>query len=212
MRWRCMAAPCVTSRTEPAMRPAPVEAPVARRTGWNIKWVGVAGGSGGGTELANYGAWAVSDPLTKDLKTTTARRHVRPQPDARQGVLHVRRGTRNLLFRVAAGPGRRGGGLPLFRRGRGGSSAGRLLQSGRLVCYYLSLGPGPNEGGSTKWSNHHVSFRDDGKALQPLHPTQQGRRGVAVARRHANAGSVAARQSDRRRTGGGTSPVPGVRA
>ena len=43
------------------------------QAGWNIKWVAVAAGSGGGSELANYGSWAVSDPLTSDLKTSTAR-------------------------------------------------------------------------------------------------------------------------------------------
>src|SRR5262249_12538486 len=43
------------------------------QTGWNIRWIDVAGGAGGGTELANLGYWAVSDPLTSDLRTGTAR-------------------------------------------------------------------------------------------------------------------------------------------
>ena len=43
------------------------------QTGWNIKWVRAAAGAAGGSELADYGSWAVSDPLTQDLKTTTAR-------------------------------------------------------------------------------------------------------------------------------------------
>ena len=43
------------------------------QTGWNIKRVNVAAGAGGGSELANLGSWAVSDPLTSDLKTATAR-------------------------------------------------------------------------------------------------------------------------------------------
>ncbi|MGO4478596.1 hypothetical protein AB4Z32_20305 [Massilia sp. 2TAF26] len=43
------------------------------QTGWNIKWVRAASGAGGGSELADYGSWAVSDPLTQDLKTATAR-------------------------------------------------------------------------------------------------------------------------------------------
>jgi hypothetical protein len=33
------------------------------QTGWNIKWVDIASGGGGGSELANIGEWAVSDPL-----------------------------------------------------------------------------------------------------------------------------------------------------
>src|SRR5262249_19141960 len=41
------------------------------QTGWNIKWVDIASGAGGGSELANIGSWAVSDPLTDDLKTGT---------------------------------------------------------------------------------------------------------------------------------------------
>ena len=33
----------------------------------------MAAGAAGGSELANVGSWAVSDPLTSDLKTATAR-------------------------------------------------------------------------------------------------------------------------------------------
>jgi hypothetical protein len=43
------------------------------QTGWTIKWVNVAAGAAGGSELADLGSWAVSDALTSDLKTTTAR-------------------------------------------------------------------------------------------------------------------------------------------
>jgi hypothetical protein len=43
------------------------------QVGWNIKWVDVASGAGGGSELANLGYWAVGDALTDDLKTSTAR-------------------------------------------------------------------------------------------------------------------------------------------
>jgi hypothetical protein len=61
------------------------------QTGWNIKWVRAASGAGGGSELADYGSWAVSDPLTQDLKTDDRARHVQPQHHARHLVLHVRR-------------------------------------------------------------------------------------------------------------------------
>jgi hypothetical protein len=101
------------------------------QTGWNIKWVGVAGGSGGGTELANYGAWAVADPLTSDLKTSTAR-DVRPQPDARRVVLHVCGRQGSFVLVPASGAGRRGGRLPLLRR-CGGQRWRELLQSFGLV-------------------------------------------------------------------------------
>lgn len=43
------------------------------QTGWNIKWVASAAGSGGGSELADAGSWAISEPLVQDLRTTTAR-------------------------------------------------------------------------------------------------------------------------------------------
>ncbi|HNF98878.1 MAG TPA: hypothetical protein PK493_16390, partial [Pseudomonadota bacterium] len=43
------------------------------QTGWNIKWVRVASGASGGSELADAGSWASSEQLTQDLVTTTAR-------------------------------------------------------------------------------------------------------------------------------------------
>jgi hypothetical protein len=43
------------------------------QTGWNIKWVNIAGGAGGGSELADVGDWAISEPLVSDLKTSSAR-------------------------------------------------------------------------------------------------------------------------------------------
>src|SRR5215213_6309683 len=42
------------------------------QNGWNIKWVDVASGAGGGSELADNGEWATSDPIVGDLVTTTA--------------------------------------------------------------------------------------------------------------------------------------------
>jgi hypothetical protein len=45
----------------------------ATQVGWNIKWVDIASGAGGGSELANMGDWATSEPLTSDLVTSTAR-------------------------------------------------------------------------------------------------------------------------------------------
>lgn len=40
------------------------------QTGWNIKWVDIAAGAAGGSDL---GDWALSEPLVSDPKTTTAR-------------------------------------------------------------------------------------------------------------------------------------------
>jgi len=55
---------------------AGVCAPLAgggQQTGWNIKWVRSAGGSAGGSELADAGAWAISEPLVQDQRVATAR-------------------------------------------------------------------------------------------------------------------------------------------
>lgn len=43
------------------------------QTGWNIRWVDIAGGAAGGSELADDGKWAISEQLVQDLVTTTAR-------------------------------------------------------------------------------------------------------------------------------------------
>ena len=45
----------------------------ATQTGWNIRWVMVAAGAAGGTELADAGAWTTGEPLARDLRTSTAR-------------------------------------------------------------------------------------------------------------------------------------------
>jgi hypothetical protein len=61
------------------------------QVGWNIKWVDVASGAGGGSELADMGEWAVSDELTIDLKTANAR------------SLYNHNTTRNYWFYMFAG-------------------------------------------------------------------------------------------------------------
>jgi hypothetical protein len=145
------------------------------QTGWNIKWVGVAGGSGGGTELANYGAWAVSDPLTADLKTTTARA-MYDHNQTRDKVFYMYAGARGTSYSALL-PGQDDEVVAYHSSGGvAGSSGGSYCNPADWFCNYLSLGPGPNEGGSTKWSNHHVSFRDDGKAYN--HYTQRNWAGV----------------------------------
>lgn len=133
------------------------------QTGWNIKWVGVAGGSGGGTELANYGAWAVSDPLTSDLKTTTARA-MYDHNQTRAKWFYMYAGARGTSYSALL-PGQDDEVVAYHSAGGvAGSSGGSYCNPADWFCNYLSLGAGPNEGGSTKWSYHHVSFRDDGEA------------------------------------------------
>ncbi len=130
------------------------------QTGWNIKWVLSAAGSGGGSELADYGAWTTSEPLVQDLKTSTAR------------AMYNHNATRNVWFYMYAGasggpgsvllPGQDDGVEAYHSAGGVSGSSGRALCNPRdWFCNDLTLGAAPNEGGSTKWAYHSVSFRDD---------------------------------------------------
>lgn len=133
------------------------------QTGWNIKWINVASGAGGGSELADIGSWAVSDVLTQDLKTTTAR------------ALYNHNNTRGIWFYMYAGakgtlysavlPGQDDEVVAYHSTGGVSGSAGAAYcNPADWFCNDLTLGTAANEGGSTKWSYHSVSFRDDGEA------------------------------------------------
>jgi hypothetical protein len=133
------------------------------QTGWNIKWVRAASGAGGGSELADDGSWAVSDPLTQDLKTTTAR------------AMYNHNTTRGIWFYMYAGakgtlysgilPGQDDEAVAYHSSGGvSGSSGGSYCNPSDWFCNDLTLGSAANEGGSTKWSYHSVSFRDDNEA------------------------------------------------
>ena len=130
------------------------------QTGWNIKWVNVAAGAGGGSELADLGSWAVSDPLTGDLKTATAR------------ALYDHNQTRAKWFYMFTGskgavqsglmPGQDDQAVAYHSSGGTAGSGGRgLCNPGNWFCNDLTLGTAANEGGSVKWSNHSVKFRDN---------------------------------------------------
>ena len=132
------------------------------QTGWNIKWVRAASGAGGGSELADYGSWAVGDPLTKDLKTATAR------------AMYNHNTTRNIWFYMyAASKGTAYSGiLPgqddevVAYHSSGGVSGGSgsfFCNPGDWFCNDLTLGSGNNQGGRPKWAWHSVVFRDDGE-------------------------------------------------
>jgi len=133
------------------------------QTGWNIKWVRAASGAGGGSELADAGSWAVSDPLTSDLKTTTAR------------AMYNHNTTRGIWFYMYAAakgtlysgilPGQDDEAVAYHSSGGvSGSSGGSYCNPSDWLCNDLTLGTAANEGGSTKWSYHSVSFRDDNEA------------------------------------------------
>jgi len=132
------------------------------QTGWNIKWVASAAGSGGGSELADLGSWTTSEPLVQDLKVSTAR------------AMYNHNETRGIWFYMYAGA--RGtlysGLLPgqddeveayHSAGGVSGNSGRSLCNPGDWFCDDLRLGTDTNQGGSTKWAWHSVAFRDDGE-------------------------------------------------
>jgi hypothetical protein len=134
------------------------------QTGWNIKWVDVAAGAGGGSELSNAGSWALSEPLVGDLKTTTAR------------AMYDHNQTRSKSFNMFAGasgtlysailPGQDDEAVAYHSAGGIAGSGGiGLCNPSDWFCNDLTLGTAANEGGSVKWANHRVMFRDDAESL-----------------------------------------------
>ncbi len=133
------------------------------QTGWNIKWVRAASGAGGGSELSDAGSWALTEPLVKDLKTTTSR------------AMYNHNNTANVWFYMYAGakgtlysgilPGQDDEAIAYHSSGGVSGSGGRsLCNPSDWFCNDLNLGTAANEGGSTKWSYHSVSFRDDNES------------------------------------------------
>jgi hypothetical protein len=132
------------------------------QTGWNIKWVRAASGAGGGSELSDAGSWAVSEPLVKDLKTSTAR------------AMYNHNNTANVWFYMYAGakgtaysgilPGQDDEAVSYHSTGGvSGSGGASFCNPSDWWCNDLTLGTAANEGGSSKWAYHSVSFRDDGE-------------------------------------------------
>lgn len=134
------------------------------QTGWNIKWIDIASGGGGGSELANLGEWAVSDPLTTDLKTANAR------------SLYNHNQTQGITFYMFAGaqggvgssllPGQDDNAVAYHSTG-GLSDTGSFCNPGNWFCDdALEYGSTGSYKGSTyvaKWANHYVWLRDDGE-------------------------------------------------
>ncbi len=134
------------------------------QTGWNIKWVDVGGGAGGGSELADAGDWALSEPLVSDLKTSTAR------------AMYNHNATTNKWFYMFAGakgtlysfvlPGQDDEAIAYHSSGGvSGSSGASFCNPSDWFCNDLTTGSGSNEGGRAKWSFHSVQFRDDGESV-----------------------------------------------
>ncbi|WP_168710022.1 hypothetical protein [Massilia sp. Mn16-1_5] len=134
----------------------------AMQTGWNIRWVLVAAGSAGGSELADIGAWTTSEPMVQQHKVATARA-LYNHNDTRGVWFYNYAGARGTLYSFTL-PGQddevvayhSSGGVS----GTGGSS---FCNPGDWFCNDLTLGSGTNQGGRAKWGYHSVMFRDDGE-------------------------------------------------
>lgn len=133
------------------------------QTGWNIKWVDVAAGAAGGSELSDAGSWTTSEPLVSDLKTTTAR------------AMYNHNNTRGKMFYMYAAakgtaysfilPGQDDEAVAYHSSGGvSGTSGGSYCNPSDWFCNDLTLGTALNQGGRAKWTNHSVVFRDDGEA------------------------------------------------
>ena len=131
--------------------------------GWNIKWVRVAGGAAGGSELSDYGTWPAAEPLVKDLKTTTARA-MYDHNNTRSVWFYMYAAAKGTLFAELL-PGQDDEVVSYHSSGGVAGATGTAL--GNPTDWFandLTLGTAANEGGSGKWSFHSLSFRDDAEA------------------------------------------------
>jgi hypothetical protein len=133
------------------------------QVGWNIKWVDVAGGAAGGSELADLGDWAVSEPLVSDLKTATARA-MYDHNNTRSKWFYMYAGAKGTVYSGAL-PGQDDEAVAYHSSGGvSGSSGGSYCNPSDWLCNDLTLGTAANQGGRAKWSYHSVMFRDDSEA------------------------------------------------
>jgi hypothetical protein len=134
------------------------------QTGWNIKWIDVAGGAGGGSELANAGEWALSEPLVGDLKTSTARA-LYNHNNTRGAVFYMFAAARGTAYSFLL-PGQDDEVVAYHSSGGiSGSSGGSYCNPADWFCNDLTLGTAAAQGGRAKWTNHNVKFRDDAEGV-----------------------------------------------
>ena len=132
------------------------------QTGWNIYWVDVASGAGGGSELANVGQVFTGKALDVDLKTGNAR------------ALYNHNTTRaKTLYMFAAANGTLYSGIldgqdddaVAYHSTGGVAATGGFCNPGDWFCDgTLTLGTGATSNGTAKWTSHSVQFRDDAEA------------------------------------------------
>ncbi|WP_119152915.1 hypothetical protein [Caldimonas tepidiphila] len=150
------------------------------QTGWNIKWVYVAGGAGGGSELANNGSWTTSEPLVSDLKTTTARA-LYNHNNTRGRMFYMYAGARGAFYSASL-PGQDDNAVAYHSSGGvSGSSGGTYCNPADWFCNDLTLGTEPTQGGRLKWFNHSVRLRDDRQVYR--HSTDRNWGGIVAPMR-----------------------------
>ncbi|MBK8257005.1 MAG: hypothetical protein IPK82_30565 [Polyangiaceae bacterium] len=130
--------------------------------GWNVQWVSVAGGAAGGSELADVGEWAVSDTVTGDLRTDTARALY--DHNATQGVWFYRFAAANGAVYSSILPGQDDEVVSYHSSG-GLADVGAFCNPGDWYCDdELPMdGAASPKLGTTKWDHHTLYFRDDGE-------------------------------------------------
>jgi len=132
------------------------------QVGWNIKWVDVAAGAAGGSELADLGYWAASDALTSDLRTGTARTLY--DHNNTQGImLYMFTGANGTAYSGVL-PGQDDEAVAYHSSG-GLSATGSFCNAGNWFCDgTLNLADQGSTKGKTnvpKYANHYTAFRDD---------------------------------------------------
>ena len=133
------------------------------QVGWSIKWVDVAAGAGGGSELADDGDWAISEPLVSDLKTRTARA-MYDHNSTRSHWFYMYAGAKGTLYSGIL-PGQDDEAVAYHSSGGvAGTTNGAYCNPSDWLCNDLTLGTAATEGNHAKWSWHTVSYRDDGES------------------------------------------------
>lgn len=135
------------------------------QTGWNIRFIMVAAGAAGGTELSDASRWTTGEPLVHDLKTTTVR------------AMYNHNETRGVWFYMFAGangaanswllPGQDDEVIAYHSAGGvSGTAGGGYCNPGDWWCNDLTMGTLVNEGGWPKWNRHSLTLRDNGEAFR----------------------------------------------
>ena len=131
------------------------------QTGWNIKWVDVAGGAAGGSELANLGYWAVGDGITSDLRTSTMR-SLYNHNTTQDKWLYMFAGSKGTLYSGIL-PGQDDEVVSYHSTGAL-SATGSFCNPGDWFCDdQLNTGTTGSKN-APRWANHTVVLRDDSES------------------------------------------------